>query len=156
MDADAYPNADRDALYALFEREPGDAAAYGAMGDLMDELGYAKRAHAYRWMARRRKWPHLRTNYANVTGGLGYSVVKARKCPAKFRFAWYMETYGSAEAPAPGWPKSPIGNHWLPSILIPKEQHLYPSHAAAVEDLAKWLHKLRAAWELDEPKRGGL
>lgn len=60
---DTFPHPDRDAMYAAFEESPGDLAAYGAMADLLDDLGYASVGYAYRWMQRRGVWPHKRTHY---------------------------------------------------------------------------------------------
>lgn len=155
------PTADLVAMYKAIEVDPSDLTAYGAIADLLQELGYESLPHAYRWCQRRGKWLHRRTHYARATGPW-YSIVQGRRCPLKFRWAWYVESPVPTSSrlaelvPAPGWPKSLLKYHDLPSLLIPGDQKVYPTHGAAMGDLAKWLEKLRECYELDEPKEKGL
>lgn len=151
--SDVIPSADRDAFHKLFETAPDDPfTAYGAMGDLMDETGYASLAHAYRWMMRRQKRPHCRTHYVGDS--------HHKKVPARFRWAWYAEGNwpdrgGPGLREVPGvLPGSRINYHSLPSLVMSGDQRVYPSHAAAVMDLAKWLQRLKDAYDLESPKKG--
>lgn len=147
--SDVIPNADRDAFHRQFEEAPGDLTAYGAMADLMDETGYPALAHAYRWMCRREKFPHRRERYVGD--------LHERKVPPKFRWAWYGEGYWPRyeKQPMPGLlPESPFAYHALNGIVMVGKQHVYPSHAAAVMDLAKWLARLREVYDVEPPKKG--
>lgn len=146
---DVRPDPDRDAMYRAFEESPGDLAGYGAMADRLDELGYHALAHAYRWMQRRGKWPHRRTQYIDpVTRKPG------RKVPKRFRWAWYAEQTWHEWVPA--YPESKRSHHHLASLLMAAEQRVYPSHQAAVMDLAKWLQRLKDCYDLDPSWRKGL
>ncbi len=141
----------RDAMYALFENSPGDTAAYGAMGDELDELGYAQLAHAFRWMARRGIWPHKRERYK---GG----SVPGRKVSRQHRWAWYETGWNhDGNRLVPGvYPDAKLIHHALPHLLMTGTQKVFPSHQAAVMWLAERLQKLRAIYEVDEPKTPGV
>lgn len=135
------------AAFAQLEASPGDLAGYGAVADMLEELGDTFLPHAYRWMMHRQKFPHKRTHYV---GDLHH-----RKVPARFRWAWYASPAAPsdrAEVPrvVPG---SRLVLHSLPSIVMTGDQRVYPSHAAAVADLAAWLHLLKSAYDLDPPPR---
>ncbi len=151
---------DRDAMYALFEQQPGDLAAYGAMGDELDSLGYASLAHAFRWMCFRGAFPHCRTHYAMYAGVGNFSranVVQSRRCPAKFRWAWYSYRTVYPHTVAPGYPKSLMSNHMLPLLLIGTcPQKLFASHQAAVMFLAERLGKLNEVYAVNPPQKPGL
>lgn len=142
------PNADRDAFHKQFEEAPGDLTAYGAMGDLMDELGYPTLAHAYRWMGRRGVFPHRRTHYVGDS--------HQRKVPKSFRWAWYSGRVMLTErSEVPNvLPGSRLKWHSLPALVMSGDQRVYPSHAAAVMDLAKWLARLKEAYDIEPPKKG--
>ena len=151
--SDVIPNADRDAFHKLFEGAPDDPfAAYGAMADLMDEIGYASLAHAYRWMMHRGKRPHKRTHYVGD--------LHEKKVPEKFRWAWYAQdefresSLGGLKEVPNVLPGSRLRYHSLPPLLLPGTQKVYPSHAAAVMDLAKWLQCLKDTHDLAPPKKG--
>ena len=146
---DVLPSPERDAFYKQFEAAPGDLTGYGAMADLMDERGHPALAHAYRWMCKRGRWPHQRTHYVGD--------LHQRKVPARFRWAWYGEhlypTPGSSEVPGV-LPGSRVAHHVLPALIMTGEQRVYPSHAAAVMDLAKWLQRLKEAYDIEPPRKG--
>lgn len=145
----------RDAMYALFEDRPGDLAAYGAMADEMDDLGYAMIGHAFRWMCRRGKFPHQRTHYTAYTSRSFGSGLQGRKVPGRYRWAWY--TRDVADKNVSGiWPIVPREPHSLPSLVMSGEQRVYTSHQAAVMDLAKWLQRLRDAYDVEPPKPPGV
>jgi hypothetical protein len=141
---------DRDALYAAFEQSPGDLAGYGAMADLLDDDGWCAIGHAFRWMQRRRKWPHRRERYFDSRGRTGRAV------QAMHRWAWYgLPHYGDIDQSVTAvYPHAPLKFHGLPTILLASRQRVYASHQAAVMGLAKWLTRLREVYELDEPRRG--
>lgn len=142
---DVIPHADRDAMYKAFEESPGDFAGYGAMADLLDELGYAALAHAFRWMYRRQKFPHKRTHYVGD--------LHQKKVPARFRWAWYGETNVRMGKEVPGvLPGSRFDRHSLPLLVIPASQRVYASHQVAVMELAKWLARLKSAYDLESGK----
>lgn len=147
--SEAVADPDRDAMLRLFEEEPGDLAAYGVMADRMDELGYANIAHAYRWMSLRGKYPHRRERYCSFSGRSG------RKVPDQFRWAWYEESPHRTQT-AGSLPVSPLALHSLPRLVIPGEQKVFGSHAAAVMALAGWLKRLRDAYDVEPPKTKGL
>lgn len=139
---------DLTAMYAVIEADPSELSAYGGIADMLEELGYASLPHAYRWCMRRGRFPHMRMRYA-ARG------VPGRQVPQKFRWAWYIEPvrWGSDYLIRGTWPMSKRVHHGLPALLIRGEQKVYPSHSAAMMDLAKWLQGLRECWELEEPKR---
>ncbi len=142
--------SDRDAMYAGFEKSPGDFAGYGAMADLLDELGYAKLAHAFRWMAMRGKFPHKRERYmGRYTAG--------RRVPDAHRWAWYaLPSYGDVEQSHTGvQPAAPLKTHGLPYILSPG-QKVFKTHQAAVMWLAERLAKLGDVYNAHPPKQPGL
>lgn len=152
MTADTVPDPDRDALFKVFEETPGDLAAYGAMADRLDELGYASLAHAYRWMQRRGKWPHKRTHYV--------SDLLMRKVPARFRWAWYAQDLfrekqaGGAKEVSGVLPGSRLAYHSLSPLLLSGKQSVHPSHQSAVMALARWLQDLKDVHDLDAPRKG--
>jgi hypothetical protein len=144
---DTISDLDRDALYKLFEKSPGDLAAYGGMADRLDELGYASLAHAYRWMWKRGKWPHKRERYATPGGR-----VPGRSVPAPFRWGWYSEKTGGSTI-RDVYPSVPREPHGLPRVLLFAPHKYYPSHAAAVMDLATWLQRLKSTHDLEPPRK---
>lgn len=152
MTDEAAPDPDRDALYRLFEESPGDLAAYGAMADRLDELGYASLAHAYRWMGRRGKWPHKRTHYVGD--------LHQRKVPARYRWAWYAQDLFRESGAGGGkevdgvLPGSRLKYHSLSPLLLSGDQSVHPSHQAAVMALARWLQDLKDVHDLDAPRKG--
>lgn len=141
-------SADRDAMYAAFERHPGDAAGYGAMADELDALGYANLAHAFRWMMCRQKWPHKRDAYVLYSGARG------RKVSKNHRWAWYADTVRS-KCVSGVLPIGTYANHGLPWLLLPFKQKVFASHQEAVMWLAAQLATLRNVYVL-ELKPAGL
>lgn len=135
------------AMYKFFEEKPGDLASYGAMADDLDAMGYAKLAHAFRWMCYRNKFPHLRTHYMK-NGRIG------RKIPAAFRWAWYSPLGWNGVRVIPKELK--VESHVLPLMLRVKQQQLFVSHQAAVMWLADQLKALRDVYEAQPPKPPGV
>ncbi len=140
----------RDAMYAAFEKSPGDLAGYGAMADELTDLGYESIAHAFRWMSRRRVWPHKRTHYSS-------GVRPGRKVPERFRWAWYESWMYVAHrniSMVPGvLPAARRVDHSLPPLVMTGTQKVFPSHQAAVMWLAGQLAQLKATWDVDDPKQ---
>jgi hypothetical protein len=145
------------ALYAHCEQSPGDLACYGAVADELDGLGYAALGHAFRWMHKRRVWPHKRERYA--TRGT-FPPAPTRAVPAKFKWAWYSEPWPrgrSLSSKTVGvWPVAERRTHALPPLLLVGEQLVFGTHQAAVMYLADRLTKLNAVYSCEPPKPPGL
>lgn len=145
-------NSDLAAMYAFFEKSPGDTTSYGAVADLLDAEGWAKLAHAFRWMAKRGVWPHRRESY--TVGNYG---AIGRVVPKNYRWAWYIMQPWQPSAQCPGVvPKSPIGQHWLPRLLLRQDKKAFPTHQDAVVFLATRLAELGETYAVDPPKPKGL
>lgn len=145
---DAIVNPDLIAMYARCEDAPGDTALYAAISDELQSLGYAKLAHAFRWMCKRGVYPHKREAYCNRY------FVKGRRVPNKYRWAWYVEppaTY--RQSPVAGvLPKSAWSNHALPPLLLHANQKVCGSHQECVMFLADRLARLADAYCVDAPQ----
>lgn len=145
---------DRDAMYRHFEAHPGDLAGYGAMADKLDEIGYPKLAHAFRWMSHRGVWPHKRKFYTR-------GVSPGRKVPAKFGWAWYSKhgnensTLDTVNTRSVG-PRSLHKNHALASLVMVGDQKVFASHQQAVMWLAGQLDRLQRDYSVYPPKKSGL
>lgn len=141
-------SADRDAMYKAFEQSPGDLAGYGAMADELDELGYTKLAHAFRWMSFRGVWPHKRTHYPG-------RHVAGRKVPKNARWAWYA--VGTFYEKTACYPRNPVAQHYLPKLVILNHpQKTFGSHQEAIMWLADRLDALRVEYAVHPPKPKGL
>jgi hypothetical protein len=142
--SEALPHAGRDAMYRQFEDSPGDFTAYLVLADMLDELGYAKLAYAFRWMGARRLCPHKRERYVAPGATAGKAV------PMTFRWAWYREP--SLDRLSDTFPRVSVLPHALAKQLLPARHCYYPSHQAAVMDLAKRLQRLKDVYTL-EPRK---
>jgi hypothetical protein len=131
------------AFYRLFEKSPGDFAAYGAVADALDEDGWNSLAHAFRWMALRQKHPHKRSNYR------GWHSQKGRKVPGKHRWAWYSEAGRKWNIAEPII--DPDVCRLPPLLIMSAEQKVFASHQAAVMWLAARLSDIGATY-LAQPR----
>lgn len=140
-------------MYKTFEESPGDLAGYGAMADKLDELGYAKLAHAFRWMSFRGVWPHKRTHYGVYNGN-----TQGRKVPKNARWAWYKREALIGEGrKTDAFPRELISTHSLPFLLIRNHpQKTFAFHQEAVMWLADRLAELQVEYAAHPPKPKGL
>jgi hypothetical protein len=146
----SHRHPDLQAFFKSFEDTPGELTAYGAAADLLDEVGYAKLAHAYRWMSFRALWPHKRMWYG-TRSSLGNIHRQGRAVPAAYRWGWY----GQAERAYDQniiwsvFPVEPLKYHALPTLLMAFPQKLFPSHQAAVMWLSDRLHSIKSVYAAD-------
>lgn len=143
----------RNSLYRQLEESPGLFDTYGILADRLEELGYLSLAHAYRWCWKRQKSPHKRMNYAAYGMGLYH---KGRKVPSNFRWGWYSVSVEASFHIPNVWPVVDIFPHILPSLLMPSKHCFFPTHTAAMFQLATWLLAIKNIWELEPAKEAGL
>jgi hypothetical protein len=142
---------DREAFYKSFEQTPGDLSAYGAFADFLDEEGWHKLAHAFRWMCKRGIWPHMRTNYVSANPRSDKRF--GRKVPKSARWAWYRGSSWRGDLLVTTvFPPAPRQVHGLPPLVLFGEQKIFPTHQAAVMWLACALDVLRQDYDVEPPK----
>lgn len=113
----------------------GDLDSYGALADKLDEFGYAKLAHAYRWMCHRRvhpldRWPRR-----------GAFVMQTSR--SNLRWSWISDEYSKII-------------YGLPPELIGRPQRYFRSHQAAVMWLADRLAALAVLYSVHRSEPKGL
>lgn len=138
-------SSQRAAFYKLFEESPGDLAAYGAMADLLDEDGWNKLAHAFRWMSKRGKFPHKRERYCGRSTG-----TPGRRVPKAHQWAWYRRPLYPGDKTVSGvLPKADRETHSLPMLLLFGDQKICGSHQEAVMFLAHQLDNLKNTYDVE-------
>lgn len=135
----------KNALLSAVLAEPGEPAHKLAMADLLLEEGADALAHAYRWMAARRKHPHHRTHY-RLWSPEGETL---RRVPADYSWAWWPPT-------VPDRVKSRervYDVNKLPRLAFlatgrNRDRHLFGSFEEAVLALALGLDRMRVEFEV--------
>lgn len=117
---------------------PDDPARKLILADRLEDGGADALAHAYRWMAARKKHPHERTHYPAKDGET------PRRVPAAYRWAWHPDTLPAYRLRADRIPPSAV----LPRLAYlavgpASDQRLFPEFDEAVFALALGLEKLR-------------
>jgi uncharacterized protein (TIGR02996 family) len=127
-------------------REDLDAAPRLAFADWLEERGEEPLAHALRWMAYRRLWPHHRLRYYPRDSLTGQER-RGRAVPEMFSHAWYphggmVHFHRDNRTP---------DHAFLPPLVYQavgglSQQRLSDSCEKACQRLADGLEKLKREW----------